>query len=95
MISRNGKFSGKMLRKIFRTGKFSMENFPPHITTRQTYFEREPRRLKLSELALVVQCGSRPSPDLLVKILGVGNQLFLYNTWFYFPFPSLPLDESY
>jgi hypothetical protein len=23
MISRNGKFSGKILRKIFRTGKFS------------------------------------------------------------------------
>jgi hypothetical protein len=33
MILRNGKFSGKILRKIFRTGKFSMENFPPHITT--------------------------------------------------------------
>jgi hypothetical protein len=36
MILRNGKFSGKILRKIFwkifRTGKFSMENFPPHIT---------------------------------------------------------------
>jgi hypothetical protein len=24
MILRNGKFSGKILRKIFRTGKFSM-----------------------------------------------------------------------
>jgi hypothetical protein len=34
MILRNGKFSGKILRKIFRTGKFSMENFPPHITSR-------------------------------------------------------------
>jgi hypothetical protein len=33
MILRNGKFSGKILRKIFRTGKFSMENFPPHITS--------------------------------------------------------------
>jgi hypothetical protein len=36
MILRNGKFSGKILRniflKIFRTGKFSMEKFPPHIT---------------------------------------------------------------
>jgi hypothetical protein len=32
MISGNGKFSGKILRQIFRTGKFSMENFPPHIT---------------------------------------------------------------
>jgi hypothetical protein len=36
MLLRNGKFSGKILRKIFwkifRTGKFSMENFPPHIT---------------------------------------------------------------
>jgi hypothetical protein len=51
MILRNGKFSGKILRKIFwkifrtrkfsienflwkifRTRKFSMENFPPHIT---------------------------------------------------------------
>jgi hypothetical protein len=34
MILRNGKFSGKILRKIFRAGKFSMENFPPHITIR-------------------------------------------------------------
>jgi hypothetical protein len=33
MILRNGKFSGKILRKIFRTGKFYMENFPPRITT--------------------------------------------------------------
>jgi hypothetical protein len=37
MILRNGKFSGKILRKIFwkifRTGKFSMEEYPPHITT--------------------------------------------------------------
>jgi hypothetical protein len=36
MILRNGKFSGKILRKIFlkifRTGKFSMEHFPSHIT---------------------------------------------------------------
>jgi hypothetical protein len=36
MILRNGKFSGKIFRKIFwkmfRTGKCSMENFPPHIT---------------------------------------------------------------
>jgi hypothetical protein len=40
MISRNGKFSGKILWKIFwkifRTGKFSMENFPPHITIHHT-----------------------------------------------------------
>jgi hypothetical protein len=33
MILRNGKFSGKILRKIFRTGKFTMENFPPHVTS--------------------------------------------------------------
>jgi hypothetical protein len=33
MILRNGKFSGKKMRTIFRTGKFSMGNFPPHITT--------------------------------------------------------------
>jgi hypothetical protein len=32
MILRNGKFCGKILRKVFRTGKFYMENFPPHIT---------------------------------------------------------------
>jgi hypothetical protein len=32
MILRNGNFSGKILRKIFRTGKFSVENFTPHIT---------------------------------------------------------------
>jgi hypothetical protein len=32
MILRNGKFSGKILRKIFRMEKFSMENFLPHIT---------------------------------------------------------------
>jgi hypothetical protein len=32
MILRNGTFYGKILRKIFRTGKFSMANFPPHIT---------------------------------------------------------------
>jgi hypothetical protein len=32
MILRNGKFSGKILRKIFRKGKISMKNFPPHIT---------------------------------------------------------------
>jgi hypothetical protein len=32
MILRNGKFSGKILRKIFRMGKFCTENFPPHIT---------------------------------------------------------------
>jgi hypothetical protein len=36
MILRNGKFSGKILRKIFRTRKFSMENFPPHITNGNT-----------------------------------------------------------
>jgi hypothetical protein len=42
MILRNGKFSGKILRnflwKFFRTGKFSMENFPPHITSFQIKF---------------------------------------------------------
>jgi hypothetical protein len=38
MILRNGKFSGKILRKIFRTGKFFMENFPPHITTHTSTF---------------------------------------------------------
>jgi hypothetical protein len=42
MILRNGKFSGKILRKtfwkIFRTGKFSMENVPPHITRYSSSF---------------------------------------------------------
>jgi hypothetical protein len=33
MILSNGKFSEKILRKIFRTGKFYMENFPRHITS--------------------------------------------------------------
>jgi hypothetical protein len=33
MILRNGKFSGKKLRTIFWKWKFSMENFPPHITS--------------------------------------------------------------
>jgi hypothetical protein len=36
MILRNGQFSGKILLniflKIFRTGKFTTEKFPPHIT---------------------------------------------------------------
>jgi hypothetical protein len=36
MILRNGKFSGKILRKIFRAGKFSVEHFPPHITSYST-----------------------------------------------------------
>jgi hypothetical protein len=36
MILRNEKFSEKILRKIFRTGKFSMENCPPHITNSNT-----------------------------------------------------------
>jgi hypothetical protein len=35
MILRNGKLSGKILRKFFRTGKFCMENIPPHITNSQ------------------------------------------------------------
>jgi hypothetical protein len=35
----------------------------------------------------VVQNGSRPSPDLLAKILDVSTQPFLCNTTFYFPNP--------
>jgi hypothetical protein len=31
MILRNGKFSGKILRKIFRTGKFSTSHHYPQV----------------------------------------------------------------
>jgi hypothetical protein len=41
---------------------------------------REPRRLKPSDLAPILQCVSGPSPDLLVKILGVDTQKFYFAT---------------
>jgi hypothetical protein len=58
MILRNGNFSGKILRKIFRTGKFSMENFPPHITRYGLRSELKPQK----EYGIRdVGCGKRPS----------------------------------
>jgi hypothetical protein len=38
---------------------------------------REPGRLKRSDSALVLQRGSEPSSDILVKILGVDTPCFL------------------
>jgi hypothetical protein len=61
MILRNGKFSGKILRKIFRTGKFSMENFPPHITTDRSKFDPRQWRKGFSS-NLCVQTGSGAHP---------------------------------
>jgi hypothetical protein len=44
---------------------------------------REPRRLKLSNSAQVLQYGSGPSIDFLAKILGVDTQLFVINNFIF------------
>jgi hypothetical protein len=55
---------------------------------------RGPGPLLPSDSAPVLQYGSGPSSDFLAKISGVDNSLFLCNTRFYFPLPSLLLCKS-
>jgi hypothetical protein len=45
---------------------------------------RGPGRLLPSDLAPILQYGSRPPSDFLAKILGVDTSQFLWNTRFYF-----------
>jgi hypothetical protein len=45
---------------------------------------RGPGRLLSSDLAPILQYGSRPPSDFLAKILGVDTSPFLWNTRFYF-----------
>jgi hypothetical protein len=45
---------------------------------------RGPGRLLPSDLAPILQYGSRPPSDFLAKILGVDNSPFVWNTRFYF-----------
>jgi hypothetical protein len=45
---------------------------------------RGPGRLLPSDLAPILQYGSRPPSDFLAKILGVDTSPFLWNTRFYF-----------
>jgi hypothetical protein len=49
-----------------------------------TTLTREPRRLKPSDSAPILQYDSTPSPGLLAKILDISTQLFLCNMQFYF-----------
>jgi hypothetical protein len=48
------------------------------------HLTRGPGRLLPSDLAPILQYGSRPPSDFLVKILGVDTSPFLWNTRFYF-----------
>jgi hypothetical protein len=48
-----------------------------------------PGRLKPSDSAPVLQCGSGLSSDFLAKVLVVYTPLFLYNTQFNFPISLL------
>jgi hypothetical protein len=45
----------------------------------------EPRGLRPSDSAPILQYGSAPSPDFLAKILCVDTELSLCNTRLYFP----------
>jgi hypothetical protein len=56
---------------------------------------RGPGRLKTSDSAPVLQCGSGPSSDFLAKILVADTPLFLCNTQFYLPLSSLLLHKHY
>jgi hypothetical protein len=49
-----------------------------------TTLTRGPGRLLPSDLAPILQYGSRPPYDSLAKILGVDTSPFLWNTRFYF-----------
>jgi hypothetical protein len=56
---------------------------------------RGPGQLKSSNLALVLQYGSGPSPNFLAKILGVITSLFLCKTPFYFSLSSLLIPKPH
>jgi hypothetical protein len=49
-----------------------------------TALTRGPGRLLPSDLAPILQYGSRPPSDFIAKILGVDTSPFLWNTRFYF-----------
>jgi hypothetical protein len=59
------------------------------------WLRRGPDRLKPSDSAPVLQYGGGPSSDFLAKILGVDTPLFLCDTQFYIPFPSLLLHKPH